>query len=452
MSNRRMMRLGAFFMHTGHHVTSWRHPEADADAPDNITHFVEMAKLAERGKFDMIFFADSVASREGHVDAISRSAQYIAHFEPITLLSALAMVTSRIGLVSTASTSYNEPYHIARKFASLDWISGGRAGWNIVTSAMGIEAKNFGREEHYEHEDRYRRAREFTRVVMGLWDSWDDDAFVRDKTSGIYFDPAKRHVLDHQGEYFRVRGPLNVPRSPQGHPVMVQAGSSDTGRGFAAEFGEAIFTAHLTLAESQEYYSDLKQRVAEAGREPDDVKILPGLSFLVGRTEAEAREKHELLQSLVHPMVAREIVSFTLGGVDLSPYDMDAPMPDLPEPTTSGSIGSFHTTMRLARAENMTIRQLGARLATARQRHHITGSPEQIADAMEQWFTEGAADGFNILPPYMPGALEDFVELVIPELQRRGLFRTEYEGTTLRENLGLKRPTSRYAEALTKAR
>jgi FMN-dependent oxidoreductase (nitrilotriacetate monooxygenase family) len=439
-----MMHLGAFFMPTGHHVTSWRHPDAQADAGTNIAHFAEMARLAERGKFDFIFLADTASSRVGHIEAVSRSAQYVAHFEPLTLLSALAMVTERIGLVSTATTSFNEPYNLARLFASLDFISNGRAGWNIVTSAQNEAALNFNREEHFGHEERYERAREFTEVVLGLWDSWDDDAFLYDKESGLYFDREKRHVLNHKGRFFQVKGPLNAPRTPQGHPVLVQAGSSETGRSFAAEYGEAIFTAHLTKGESQEFYRDIKERAVKLGRNPDHLKVMPGLSFIVGKTEAEAKEKFDFLLSLVHPMVAREIASFTLGGVDLSPYDMDAPVPDLPPP--NGSIGSFQTAMKLARDENLTLRQLGTRLATARQRFHITGTPEQIADVMEEWFHDGAGDGFNILPPYMPGALEDFVDLVIPELQRRGLFRTEYEGRTLRENLGLPRPVSRYAQ------
>jgi N-acetyl-S-(2-succino)cysteine monooxygenase len=443
-----MMRLGAFFIETGHHVTSWRHPDAQADAGINFAHWAKIAQTAERAKFDMLFLADSVSVRTGHVDAISRSAQYIAHFEPITLLSALAAVTERIGLVSTASTSYNEPYHIARKFASLDFLSNGRAGWNIVTSAQENEAFNFNREEHYEHEERYRRAREFTEVVLGLWDSWDDDAFSRDKESGLFFDPEKLHVLNHKGKYFQVRGPLCVPRTPQGHPVLVQAGSSPTGRGFAAEYGEAIFTAHLTLRDAQAFYTDLKARVATIGRNPDHVKILPGISYMVGRTQAEAQEKFDYLQSLIHPMVAREIASFSLGGVDLSPYDQDKPLPDdLPMPNSSQS--TFQTVMRFAREENLTIRQLGIRLAAARQRLFVTGTAEHIADVMEEWFTTGAADGFNILPPYLPGAFDDFVELVVPELRRRGLFRTEYEGTTLRENLGLPRPQSRYATVTT---
>ena len=443
----RMMNLGAFFIPTGHHVTSWRHPDAAADAGVDIEHNVEMAQLAERAKFDMIFLADSLAMRAGHMDSLSRSAQYIANFEPITLLSALAMVTKRIGLVSTATTSYNEPYNIARKFASLDLLSHGRAGWNIVTSALGNEAQNFGREEHYEHEERYDRAREFAHVVLGLWDSWDQDAFLRDKESGIFFDPEKLHTLNHRGKHFSVRGPLNVPRSEQGRPVLVQAGSSDTGRGFAAEFGEAIFTAHLTVADGRAFYADLKGRAARLGREPDHIKILPGVSYIVGKTEAEAQEKFEFLQSLIHPIVAREILSFMLGNVDLSPYDMDGPLPELPR--SNGSQSTFDSITKLARTENLTIRQLGTRLAAARQRLLVVGTPEHIVDVMQDWFETGAADGFNILPPYMPGAFADFVDLVIPELRRRNLFRTEYTGTTLREHLGLPIPTGPYEKLRT---
>lgn len=442
---KRMMRLGAFFMHTGHHVTSWRHPDAQADAGINFRHYAEIAQTAERAKFDMIFLADSARVRTGHIDAVSRSAQYVGNFEPLTLLSAIATVTEHIGLVATASTSYNEPYHVARKFASLDWISNGRAGWNIVTSTGSNEAQNFGREAHYGHEERYDRAREFTNVVLGLWDSWEDDAFIRDKDSGLFFEPDKMHVLNHRGKHFAVRGPLNVPRSPQGYPVLIQAGSSDTGRGLASEFGEAIFTAYLTLAESQDFYADVKARAANLGRNPDQIKVLPGLSYMVGRTEAEAQEKFEHLQSLIHPMVAREVLSMTLGGVDLSSYPVDGPLPELPV-SNEGSQSSFRTVTKLARDENLSIRQLGMRLAAGRQRHHVTGSAEHIVDVMEEWFTHGAADGFNILPPYLPGALDDFVDLVVPELRRRGLFRTEYEGTTLRENLGLPRPAGRYAK------
>ena len=439
----RRMRLGTFLINTGHHVTSWRHPQAQADAGVNIRHYAEIARTAERGKFDMIFFADSLAVREAHMDALSRSSQYISWFEPLTLLSALAMVTERIGLVATATTSYNEPFHIARKFASLDHLSGGRAGWNIVTSALPYEAYNFGRDAHYGKEERYHRAREFTDVVKGLWDSWDDDAFCYDKASGLFFHPEGMHTLGHKGEYFSVKGPLNIARPPQGHPVMVQAGASPTGIAFAAEYGEAIFTAHLTFAEAKAYYDELKGKAADLGRNPDHVVVLPGLSVLVAKTAAEAEEKFDYLQSLIHPIVAREVLSFTLGGVDLSPYDMDGPLPELVPPP--GATSSFTTTTKLARDEKLSIRQLALRIAAARQRVFIKGTPSQVVDHMEDWFRRGALDGYNLLPPYLPGALDDFVDLVVPELQRRGLFRTEYEGRTLRENLGLPRPVSRYA-------
>ena len=438
-----MMKLGAFLIPTGHHVTSWRHPDAQADDGINIRQNIANAQTAERGKFDMIFFADNLSTRVGDDEAISRSAQYIANFEPTTLLAAISTATKNIGLVATASTSYNAPYSIARAFASIDWLSGGRAGWNIVTSAMEAEAYNFGLDAHYGHEERYERAREFVNVVLGLWDSWEDDAFLRDKQTGLFFDPAKRHPLNHKGKYYSVRGPLNVPRTPQGHPVLVQAGASDTGRAFAASFAEVIFTAHLTRGEACEFYADMKERVAAAGRSPESVVVMPGLSYIVGQTEAEAKAKHEYLQSLIHPIVAREILSFTLGDVDLKPYDIDGPLPQLPEP--KGSISAFNTAVKLARDEKLTIRELALRMATARQRFHVTGTPEQIADIMQDWYENGAADGFNMLPPYLPGALDDFVELVVPELQRRGIFRREYEGTTLRENLGLERPAGRYA-------
>ena len=433
----RKMHLGAFFHPTGHHVTSWLHPDAQADANVNIDHYVEIARTAERGKFDLIFLADSASVREAHVDALSRSAQYIANFEPLTLLSALAMATTRIGLVATASTSFNEPYHIARKFASLDHLSHGRAGWNIVTSTTDNEARNFGMETHFDHEDRYERAREFTRVVCSLWDSWEDDAFIRDRMSGVFFDPEKLHTLNHRGRYYSVRGPLNIPRPPQGYPVLVQAGASETGRRFAAEFAEVVFSAHLSLEEAQTYYADIKRLAVERGRDPDSIKVLPGFSPLVGHDDADADKKFEALQSLVHPLVAREYVAMALKA-DLSGYSLDEPLPDLPLP--NGSHSSFQTTMALARRENLTIRQLGMRMAAARQRAFVKGSPQRIADHMESWFRNGAADGFNIMPPILPGSLNDFVELVIPELRKRGLVREEYEGSTLRDHLGLTRP------------
>jgi FMN-dependent oxidoreductase (nitrilotriacetate monooxygenase family) len=441
------LKLGAFFNPTGHHVASWRHPRSQADAGVNFAHYVEIARTAERAKFDMVFLADNVGVREAHIDALCRSAQYIANFEPITLIAALAAVTERIGLVCTATTSYNEPFHIARKFASLDHISGGRVGWNLVTSGMAAEAYNFGRDAHYGHAERYDRAREFAEVVVALWDSWDDDAFVRDKASGLFFDPAKLHRLNHVGRHFKVRGPLNIPRPPQGHPVIVQAGTSDDGMDVAARFAEVIFSANLTMESCRDYSREVKRRAAQKfGRNPDHLKVMPGLSCYVGRTTEEAEEKYQYQNSLMHPIVAREILSTVLGGIDLSPYDFDGPLPEN-LPMTQGSQSHFKYVTELARTKNLTIRQIAEVVAGARGKLVIKGTPAQIADFMEHWFCEEAADGFNIMPPTLPGGLDDFVEMVIPELQRRGLFRTEYSGRTLREHLGLPRPASRYARA-----
>jgi N-acetyl-S-(2-succino)cysteine monooxygenase len=435
------MRLGAFLMPTGHHVASWRHPQADPDAGVNFQHYVRLAQSAERAKFDMIFLGDNYSVRDTHPEALRRSAQYIANFEPLTLLSALSSLTRHVGLVATASTSYNEPFHLARKFASLDHLSAGRAGWNMVTSTQEAEALNFGREKHFGHAERYERAAEFTRVVLGLWDSWEDDAFPRDKATGHFLDPEKLHPIHHRGDFFTVRGPLNIPRSPQGWPVLVQAGTSDDGKRFAAEFAEVIFSSHLTVDQALPYYQAVKQRVTEFGRAPSDIKIMPGLNPIIGRTAEEADEKFELLNSLIEPVVAREILA-TFLRKDLSGYDFDAPFPDL-QPDSQSS-GSFFNWVALAKKENLTLRQTAFR--AARGRMAVTkGSAKQVADHMEAWFLAGACDGFNIMPPYLPGAFDDFAELVVPELQRRGLFRAEYEGRTLRENLGLRRPASRYA-------
>jgi N-acetyl-S-(2-succino)cysteine monooxygenase len=441
------MRLAAYFNPTGHHVASWRHPRAQVDAHINIRHYIEIARTAERAKFDMIFLADGVATREAHMDALSRSVQFVAHLEPLTLLSALATVTERIGLVATASTTYNEPYHVARKFASLDFISNGRAGWNCVTSVQPAEARNFGRPGVEARPVRYARAREFTQVVTRLWDSWDDDAFVRDTESGLFFDPKKLHVLRHQGERYSVEGPLNVPRPPQGWPVIVQAGASDEGIEIAAEFAEAIFSPHLTVEAAKTYYDDVKGRMRKYGRDPDHLKILPGLSVVVRPTDAEAAADFDFLQSLIHPVVGREILATMLGGIDLTPYPFDGPLPD-PLPQGSGSKGHYDSIVAMARRENLTIRQLGDRVAGARGKNTIHGSPAKVADYMEEWFSKGACDGFCVMPPYIPGAHDDFCTLVIPELQRRGLFRKDYEGTTLREHLGLPRPASRYRQSL----
>src|SRR5882724_1616 len=438
------MKLGAFFHPTGNHVAAWLHPDAQIDAGTNFRHYAEITQTAERGKFDLMFVADAVATRDGKLEALSRWPQYMAYFDPLTLLPALAAVTTHIGICGTATTSYNEPYHVARKFASLDLISGGRAGWNVVTSSATNEAWNFGREQHFEHGERYDRANEFVEVVQGLWDSWEDDAFVRDRSTGVYFDPAKLHTLDHKGKHFSVRGPLNVPRSPQGHPVIVQAGTSDDGMDVAAKFAEVIFGAPLTIEASQSYFKEVKGRAREKfGRNPAHLKVMPGLSVYVGRTEEEANEKFEHQNSLMHPVVAREILSTVLGNVDLTPYDFDGPLPEN-LPMSNASQSTFKYVTELAKKDNLSMRQIAQVVAGARAKMVIKGTPAQIADHMEQWFVDEAADGFNIMPPYLPGSLNDFVELVIPELQRRGLFRTEYTGRTLRDHLGLPRPPSRY--------
>ncbi len=447
ISRQKKLRLGAFFNPTGHHVASWRHPDAQADAGINVAHYMELARTAERAKFDMIFLADNIAVRAGKMESLSRSAQYIANFEPITLLSALSAVTERIGLVATASTSYHEPYHVARKFASLDHLSHGRAGWNLVTSGLGTEAPNFGRDTHYGHAERYRRAHDFARVVTGLWDSWDDDAFVRNKETGLFFRPDGLHELNHRSEHFSVKGPLNVPRSPQGWPVVVMAGGSDDMMEVAADFGEAIFCAPLSLAAGKTFYATIKARAAARGRSPDSMKIMPGLSPVVGRTEQEAREKNDFLNSLIHPDVAVGMMSMILGGMDLSGYDLDGPFPtDLPA-TSEASQYVYESAIALARKESLSLRQLALRMSGARGKSVVVGTPASIADMMEEWLVAEAADGFNIMPSHLPGGLDDFVELVVPELRARGLFRTEYEGRTLRENLGLARPASRYAPA-----
>lgn len=445
-ANGREMILGVFFNYTGHHVASWLHPDACADAGVNFQHFKEIAQAAERGKFHFLFFADWLAVRQATPEALSRSAQYTAHFEPLTLLGGLAAVTEKIGLVCTATTTYNEPYHVARKFASLDFMSGGRAAWNVVTSSNTAEAWNFGREKHLPREERYDRAREFVDVVKALWDSWDDDAFTRDRASGLYYDPAKVHVLNHEGKHFSVRGPLNAPRPPQGHPVIVQAGASDHGRDFAASCAEVVFVAPPDLEAAKGFYKDLKGRMAAFGRSPDEMKIMPGLNVIVGETDAEADAKFKALQAMIHPQVGKEILSTILGGVDLSKCDVDDKLPPLPDDDESQG-GTRKFVLAMAERENLTIRDLYLRLAGARGKRTIKGSVKRVADEMEQWFVEGGCDGFITQPAFLPGSMYDFIDLVTPELQRRGLFQTEYRGTTLRDHLGLARPASRYAKS-----
>lgn len=440
ISRQKQMKLGAFLYPCGHHLAAWRHPDSTADAGVNFQHYIQLAQTAERGLFDMLFVADNLTVWEGDEHAIGRFS-YVAWFEPITLMASLAAVTSRIGLICTQTTTYDEPFHIARKFASLDLISGGRAGWNLVTSAKAAEALNFGHDAHPDKDVRYRRAREFASVVFGLWDSWEPDAFLRDRKSGMFFDSSKLHTLNHNGEYFRVKGPLNVGPSPQGRPILVQAGASDDGRELAAETADVIFTAHATIESAQAFYSDVKSRMQKYGREPDDTKIMPGFFVTVAKTTQEAKDKFEQLQELIHPEAGLMLLSNYLG-IKLSDHDPDAPLPELPKSKTISSRAQLLAD--IARRDNLSIRQLYQRVAGARGHQQIYGTPTEIADKLEEWLICSGADGFNIMPPILPGGLDDFIELVTPELQRRGLFRTAYEGKTLRENLGLKPPVNRY--------
>ncbi|UVC15872.1 LLM class flavin-dependent oxidoreductase [Mesorhizobium onobrychidis] len=420
-AHRRQMKLGAFLWATGHHIAAWRHPQAHVKAGVDIDHYIRLARTAEAAKFDMLFCEDAAGVREADVNIASQTSRSIG-FEPISLLAALAVQTSHIGLVSTASTSHNEPYGLARTFLSLDHLSGGRAGWNLVTSASHIEAANFGATGLRPHADRYERAREFAEIVTGLWHGKLDGA----SGSG------------HDGQCFSVRDPLDLPRSPQGAPVMVQAGASDVGRDLAARTADVVFTAAQTFEEAKAFYGDLKGRLAAYGRGPDDIKIMPGVAPVVAETESEAREKYEELQELIPDDVGVALLSSYLSISDLSRYPIDGPLPELP--ASEGMQSRQALVIEQSRRDNLSIRQLARHFAGARGHWRIVGTPAQIADELEARFEGGAADGFNVMPSYFPGELDAFAALVVPELQRRGLFRTEYEGRTSREHLGLKRP------------
>jgi FMN-dependent oxidoreductase (nitrilotriacetate monooxygenase family) len=447
MASARQLRLGAFMRPVSIHTGAWRYPGGMPDANFNYPAIKSFIQTLERGRFDAFFMADHLAVLNMPMDALKRSATTTS-FDPLTLLPALAAVTEHIGLIATASTTFNEPYHIARKFASLDHISGGRAGWNLVTTSNPDAALNFGLEEHVEHGERYHRGREFYDVVTGLWDSWADDAFIRDVERGVFFDPEKLHVLGHKGEHFSVKGPLNIARPIQGWPVIVQAGASEAGRQIAAETAEVIFTAQSSLAAGQRFYADVRSRAEKYGRNPDHVKFLPACFVVVGDTLAEAREKRALLDSLVHYDSAIASLSIALGH-DASGFDPDGPLPEIPESNASKS--ARERVIELARRENLTVRQLAQRLG-GYSGLAMVGTPAMIADQMEEWLVERGSDGFNIMFPYLPGGLDDFVDRVVPELQRRGLFRREYEGATLRQNLGLPRPENRFFAAREPAR
>jgi FMN-dependent oxidoreductase (nitrilotriacetate monooxygenase family) len=429
MTTKRQIHLGLFLQGAGHHVSGWRHPDAEAGS-ENLDLIQRVARMAEDAKFDMVFLADGLTSgTDAHPSTIAR-------FEPLTLLGALAVSTSKIGLVATASTTYGEPYHLARAFASIDLLSKGRAGWNIVTTSYARTANNFSK-SHPEHDERYAVAEEFVDVVKGLWDSWDDDAFIKDKASGIYADPAKLHLLDHKGTYFSVKGPLNTPRPPQGYPLLVQAGSSGPGQNLAARTADVVFTAQQTLSDAQAFYASLKSRAAGFGRSSDDIAVMPGFLPVIGRTKAEAREKLAELDRWTDLAAAMPLLEERIGH-SLTAYDPDGPLPDLPISDQLRSRAELLTD--LARRENLTIRELALRVAAGRGHHVIVGTPEEIANQMQLWFETRAADGFNVMPPYFPGGLKDFTETVVPILQERGLFRTDYEGTTLRDYFGFKRP------------
>ncbi|AXA93824.1 LLM class flavin-dependent oxidoreductase [Massilia sp. YMA4] len=419
----RQMSLCAFLLRHGHHVAAWRHPDTDLVAPP-FAVYRELVEKAERAALDAVFFADSVALTGA------------PSLEPITLLSALAAVTERIGLIATATTTYNEPYHVARLFASLDSISNGRAGWNLVTSDNAAEAANFGRDRHVEHGQRYARAREFYQVVDGLWRSWEEGAFVNDKAAGKLLDPGRVRQLDHQGQHFRVAGPLNVPPSPQGRPLVVQAGSSEPGRALAAATADVVFTAQPSLAAAQTFYRDMKERVVQQGRTAHSLRITPGIFAVVGKTEGEAQDKFATLQGLIEPHAGLALLGRMIGNFDLSGYPLDGPLPELPE-TADGQRSRQQLLTQLAQGENLTIRQLYERIAGGRGHLTVVGTAAQVADQMQLWFENEAADGFNLMPPTLPGGLDDLLTLVVPELQRRGLFRKAYDSSTLRGHLKL---------------
>jgi FMN-dependent oxidoreductase (nitrilotriacetate monooxygenase family) len=438
----RQLHLNAFLMSSGHHEAAWRLPESDPHADFDVSHWVALAQLAERGKLDSLFLADG--------PALWHSADFrpAGQLEPTVLLSVLATATERIGLIATASTTYNEPYNLARRFASLDHVSGGRAGWNIVTTADRDAALNFGLADRPDHRDRYTRASEFVDVSVKLWDSWRDDAAIANKATGRFARPGAIEPINHTGEYYSVRGPLNVPRPPQGHPLLVQAGSSEDGKEFAARYADAVFTAQQTLADAKAFYADLKARVARHGRNPNEVKILPGVVPILGSTEAEARELDRLLDELIVPEYGLQALSEVLE-VPIERFELDQQLPDeIPaSDRLEGSQSRSQLIVALARRERLTVRQLLGRLGGGRGHWTFVGTPEQVADALEEWFEQGAADGFNVMGPVLPASLEQFVEHVVPLLQQRDLFRTEYAGRTLREHYGIPRPAHAAGDA-----
>ena len=439
---KRQIKLGLSMRYLGYHDAAWRHPEVPSGGSSDFRHFLYCAQAAERAKFDMVFLADGIGVRanDDPPGSLSHSNRNV-ELEPLTLLSALAPMTRHIGLVATASTTYNEPFHIARKFASLDHISGGRAGWNVVTSWSEQEAWNFSRDTHLDYDTRYGRASEFVDVVTGLWDSWEPDAFVHDKASGQFYDPAKLHTLNHKGPHFSVRGPLSVKPTPQGRPLLVQAGANPLGQEIAAANADVVYASVNGLAAAQAYYADVKGRMARHGRDPEHLKIMPALVPIVGRTAAEAQAKLDRLQALIDPLAGLARIYGLMG--DLSGHDLDGPVP---EPVGAQVRSIAYGWWQRARQQGLSIRQMYSEYAIG-EGFRLVGTASQIADVMEQWLDCGAADGFNITPTHLPHGIDDFAALVVPELRRRGRFRTEYEGDTLRANLGLPAYVSRWQRA-----
>jgi N-acetyl-S-(2-succino)cysteine monooxygenase len=438
----RKMKLTAFCHPPGH----WQMPGARPTDMD-FDECVHLAQTAERGKFDMLFFQDSAAVAPafylsgGNAEALAEAARCV-RLEPLTLLAALAPMTKHLGLIATATTTYNDPFNIARKFATIDHISKGRAGWNLVTSQNVDEAQNFSHARHVDHDLRYERAQEFYDVVTGLWDSWDDDAIIRDRKTGRYIEGSKLHVLDHVGKHFSVRGPLNIARPPQGHPIIAQAGSSEPGRALAARSADVVFTAQVSLEEARAFYADVKGRMPRYGRSPDHMRIMPGIRYVLGATASEAKDRYEMMLAEASEEGALASVQRLCGDLDIRDFPLDGPLPDLPP--SNAAKARQKMMIDLARRENLTIRELARRFTFSLGHLVYVGTAAGMADLMEEWFKADAADGFTLLSPYYPTPLEDVVDTVIPELQRRGLFRTEYEGATLRENLELPFKTSRY--------
>lgn len=439
---KRQLSLGAFINLPGHHVASWRHPETEVRKVTDLAYLTEIAQVAERGKFDNLFFADVFGQ------PILENAHSGLKLDPVVIISALAAVTKNIGLTATLTTSYNEPFHVARKFAAIDHLSNGRAAWNVVTSANEREALLFGRDAHFQHAERYERADEFVDVVKKLWYSIDEEALVIDKESSHYYNLNKVTEIDHEGKFFKLKGTLDAPSTPQGHPVIVQAGSSEAGKELAAKTAEVIFTAWQTLEDAQAFYKDVKGRLVKYGRNPEDLKILPGAFIVVAATEEEAIAKHQQLNNYITPEVGLAYLSgFT--GVDLSEYDFEGQIPDFNGQQIDGTNPNIRASIvkGIVEAKGLTtLRELYNNIAGARGHREIIGTPTQVADQLQEWFENEAADGFNIMAPTFPQGFNDIVELVIPELQQRGIFKTEYAGTTLRENLGLKRPVNPYIQ------